>query len=134
MVNNIDVIDAIIGLLYNSKVKTSISGEIGTERPIDSEKEDITVNVLPLTFEQLQYCVANVNIHVKNLSVTQGGKVNTSYENRPRLKELANLVYEALHDKLSSGMYLSVLNSQLLKESKSSFMNIRVEIRAKNLN
>src|SRR5690606_41710799 len=99
--------------LYKSKYRTTISGTIATQRQENSNKEDITVGPLPITFEQLQTGVVNVNIHVPNLIVTENGIENRRYENRPRLALLSSEVYNVLHNKLHDKFYTTIQYRQL---------------------
>lgn len=133
MIGIIDALDEMIALVYNSPVKSSISGSIDIVRPINSEREDISINGLPITFEQLQDGNVNVNLHVPNLKVTQNGIENTKQPNRPRLRTLQPIVYNAIHNKKTDRIYTTVVNSQLFIEDKSSYINFRVNIKAKNL-
>ena len=133
MITNIDAINEIIGLLIASPLNSAKTGTIDIERPINSTKEDVAVGTLPITFQQLQSGVVNVNLHVPNIKITQNGIENKRYPNRPRFKTLAPMVLSALHNKTTTNLYLTVVNSQLFVEEESSYMNFRVEVKAKNL-
>lgn len=133
MIFVVDAINEIIGLLSGSPLKSAISGTIDVQRPINSTKEDVAVGTLPITFDQLQSGIVNVNLHVPNIKVTQNGIQNVQYPNRPRFKVLCPLVYTALQDKKTENLYITLINSQLMYEEESSYMNFRVEVKAKNL-
>lgn len=133
MIQSDDAINEIIALIFNSSARTSITGAIGTDRPENSDKEDITVNGLTLTFTQLQRVVMNVNLHISNLKTTEAGVTHYRFYNRPRFLALSPIVHAALHGKTTGKIYTEVLSSQLFKEEKSSYMNFRIEVKAKNL-
>lgn len=133
MISIIDAIDEVIGILYDAPIANVITGEIGTDRPLNSTKEDVTVNALPLSGSQLQRAVINVNLHVPNLKRSLGSGVDSYIVNRPRFRELVTLVQEALNERVTGLIYTTIQNSQLIKEEHSSYINFRVEIKGKNL-
>lgn len=125
--------EVIKALLNASTVKNAITGVIARRRPINSTKEDIIVNALPLNFDQLQEGIVNVNIHVPNIEVTQNGIVDKEYPNYPRIQVLIDLVLPVLKDYIGGGFYFTIQQENVIEERQSSYANIRLSIRSKNL-
>jgi len=76
-------------ILYNrinvNSVKSVISGEVyRDQRPSDSTKEDIVINVITSDSELIQDAVCNVNIHVPKLS--------SDLPNHVRMEAIVNVV------------------------------------------
>ncbi len=87
-----DAID-IVWQKINSTVKASIDGDVyKLNRPINSKKEDIVINSLPITPDFPQQCVVNINCYVPNLNVKINGKNDNTIPNTARLKALTNLI------------------------------------------
>jgi len=126
-------IDKVIEVIYNSPLRTAITGSIARRRPINSEKEDIIVNSLPITFTQLQRGIVNVNIHVPNIDKTNNGVTDTEYPDYVRLKELTQMAIPILKNFIGEGFYFQVQQEQIIEETKSSYVNIRLNIQAKNI-
>lgn len=130
----------VIQTLYDhvaaSAIKTAISGDVYKgQRPLNSDKEDVTINSLPITADQLQKCVANVNVFVPDLTVNTGQGEET-VPNYARLEVLEGIALSALKEYQSGTHSFYVQQSTLFKdnESKSHYLNIRVEFYAPNLN
>lgn len=128
-----EVINEVISVIMNSPLRAAINGTVARRRPINSTKEDIIVTSLPLTFSQLQRCVVNVNIHVPNIEFTANGVVDTEYPNFPRLEELAALAIPIFKLHIGNGIYFTLQQSGTRWESKSSYTNFRLVVRAKNI-
>lgn len=134
MKNTRAAINEVIKVLLNASTVTSaITGVIARRRPINSTKEDIIVNALSLNFDQLQYGIVNVNIHVPNVEVTQNGVVDKNYPNYARIQALTELVLPVLKDYAGGGFYFTLQQESVIEEQYSSYANIRLEIRSKNL-
>ena len=66
------------------------------QRPDNSEAEDIVINTITLTQEFApQLGTSNVNIYVKDITVTHDGK-SSKMPNVTRLRTLSGIVMEAL--------------------------------------
>lgn len=133
MITTLDIIEDIIKLLYKASLDKLITGSIAPNRPINSESEDIIVRTLPLSHGMLQSCVALINIHVPNLKRNENGLVTFDTPNRPRLNELAELVNDAVNEKITSNIYTRVLFCNLFQEKYSSFVGFRIDVKGKNL-
>lgn len=73
-------------------------------RPVDSTAEDIVINVIALTADELpQTATTNVNIYVADVSRNINGK-NMLVENTARLSTLSKAVCAALRDARVTGL------------------------------
>lgn len=133
MKTNVDAINKMVAYLFTSGVKNSITGAIQARRPINSINEDIIVGSLPFTFEQLQQGYLNVNIYVPNLSVEANGVKDTEYPNYNRINAIAKMVIPLIDNYVGDGFYFTVDQFKIIEEKTSSYMNIRVLVKAKNL-
>lgn len=114
-----EITSAITGGIY--------SGDDG--RPDNSLKEDIVVNTIDITQENLpQLGAGNVNIHVPDMTVTIGG-VQQKKANNARLLLLTKLVVDALKAAYIEGAALVVTNQTTLaqKEISQHYTNIRLD-------
>lgn len=74
--------------LTASALKNAISGGIYKyERPDNSKLEDVVINSIALTNDDVQLGVANVNIHVPAIEIVVDGK----QQRKPNIKRLATL-------------------------------------------
>jgi hypothetical protein len=58
---------------------------------MNSDKEDVVINSLPINNSQMQSGVFNVNIHVPNLVLNINGNIDTTQPNHERIKQLTAL-------------------------------------------
>lgn len=130
----------VIQTLYNhvtaSPLKGAISGDVYKgSRPLNSESEDVTINSLPITADQLQKCIVNVNVFVPDLTVNTGAG-ETREPDFARLEVLEGIALSSLKEYQSLTHSFYVQQSTLFKdnESNSHYINIRVEFYAANLN
>jgi len=123
--------DAILfGILKGSAVKNAISGNIyvGTDRPDDSQDEDIVVNTIDLTQDyHPQIGTSNVNIYVPDMNVKIKNKQQMK-SNRVRLKALSEKTINALRDAKIPGLLFTIESQSILAEPsiKQHFVNIRI--------
>ena len=133
MRTSIDVIQTVARVLYLSPVRNMISGVIQPRRPINSEKEDISINSLFVTLDQLQKGIINVNVNVPNLSVKQNGLIDTEFPDYNRINTITKEVIDVIDNYVGEEIYLNIEQTIMIEEKGSSCMNIRVGVRAKNL-
>ncbi|WP_099368068.1 hypothetical protein [Sphingobacterium sp. 1.A.4] len=133
MRTNVDVIQAVARILHKSNVKNIISGVIQPRRPINSTKEDVTINSLFVTLDQLQKGLINVNVNIPNISVRQNGLVDSEVPDLKRLNIVTKEVINVVEGYAGEDIYLDIEQTILIEEKGSSCMNIRVAVRAKNL-
>jgi ribosome-binding factor A len=125
-----DTDSILFGILNSSPVKNAISGGIyvGSDRPDDSNEEDIVVNSVDLTQDyHPQIGTSNVNVFVKDMSVQIDGKQQVK-ANRVRLKALSNRVLEALRAAKVPGLIFTIDNQAILAEpsAKQHYVNLRI--------
>lgn len=132
----IDLVDSTYDLLNVPAVQVIMSGDIFPDgRPDNHRKECITINSLPVTGEQLQRAVVNVNIHVPNLQLTINGQPDTSQPNRKRLKVISDIVIPLIKDAVINNTLTGIQNVGMVndKEIKEHFLNIRVSTYSINI-
>lgn len=132
----IDLVDSVYELLNVSAVNNVITGEVYLDsRPDNSILEDVVINSLPVTGEQLQRAVVNVNIHVPNLQLTINGQPDTSQPNRKRIKVISDIVIPLIKDAIINDTLTGIQNITMIndKELKEHFLNIRVNTYSINL-
>lgn len=80
--------------LNNSALKNAISGGIYKyERPDNSKLEDIVINSITITNDDIQLGVANVNIHVPALEMT----IDNKPQRKPNIKRMQILAQMAVN-------------------------------------
>ncbi len=137
MKTTLDLVDDIFELLDITPVhNVMLSGDVFlNERPDNHKNECIVINSLPVTGEQLQRGVVNVNITVPNLKLTINGQPDNSQPNRARLKAISAVVIPILEDAFVNDTVTGIQTITLVndKEIKEHFLNIRVETNSINL-
>lgn len=106
------------------------------KRPTASTKEDVVINCLPVPNTQLQTTLANVNLHVPDLSIPQNGTV-TLMPDTKRLDELAAIAWELLQENYENDDYhweLQQMSNPIEDEvAGSHYINIRIEFYSLNI-
>ncbi|RPE05554.1 hypothetical protein EGT74_24535 [Chitinophaga lutea] len=137
MRTTLDVVDIVWQWLNASPLKAAITGGIYKYRPQNSTSEDVVINSLPITGEQVQEGVVNVNIHVPNPILNSNGTQDQSQANHPRLKELASIAVESLTDIWveSAEVNFTVQNQMVFPEPDNNehYVNIRLSFISVNL-
>jgi len=135
----VDIVDILWGKINSSSLKSALAtggGVYKRQRPINSNKEDVVINSLPLLNEQLQVGVANVNIHVPDKQINQVG-IQTTVANTVRLKALVDTAVTILKEDYSADDYHFEIQqvSDLMKDEDASshFINIRIEFYSLNI-
>lgn len=116
ILNHVDLTSIITGDLYK------------LVRPKNSVLEDVVINALPISSEQFQKGVFNVNIHVPNLQTTIDGKPDNSIPNTERMQGIARIVLDLLGDVVQDGYRIFAENGgNPIRdiEDNSWFLNIR---------
>lgn len=114
----------------SSAITSAITGGVYVdERPMNSDKEDITINTIALTQDsEPQLGTSNVNIHVPDKTVSIGGMQQKVTDNA-RLKTICGLVIEAIRTAKIQGLKMLIeTQTNPLAESEISqhYINIRV--------
>ena len=123
--------DSILFALLNSNqaIKAMITGGVyNSQRPLNSEKEDIVVNTITLTQDSSpQEGVSNINIHVPDMTV----KINSVQQtviNNGRLKVISEAVLAAIRSANIEGLKCYPESQTTIQESeiKQHYCNIRI--------
>jgi hypothetical protein len=136
MKTTLDLVDVVYGVLKVSSLKGSISGKVYEyQRPVNSNVEDVVINSLPITNQQLQQAIVNVNVFVPNLAVEETGDISRQVPDVTRLKTLAGLAVQELTDGISGDYTWDVQQQTLIQEEESGqhFINIRIQFFVSNI-
>ncbi len=122
-------------LSNNAGLAATITGSVyKRNRPVSSTEEDIVIGSLPVTNDQLQRTVANVNIHVPLLEIaTENGQ--DTQPDTVRLKELTDMVILIVNDIVGPDYYYDVQQQNVFFDSITNdyYSNIRVNFFLENL-
>lgn len=135
MKTTLDLVDVLYNLLKTGALRDAISGKVyKMNRPINSDLEDVVINSLPITSDQLQEAVANVNIFVPDALISVNGQ-QTKVPNHTRLKQLARIAVDMLEEGISGDYYWEVQQQTVIQddESEQHFVNIRTEFFISNI-
>lgn len=123
-------------LVKGSPLEGAISGTLRKgDRPANSDKEDVTVNVLPIDNEQLQQCVVNVNVFVPNFKVEEN-EVQTDQPDYARLQTLSRIAADLFsHVRKVQEWQIELELQSIVKDqdSHSHFINNRLRFQAYNI-
>jgi hypothetical protein len=131
----LDIVDILFMHLNGSSLNSSITGIVCKKRPIDSKLEDVVINSLGVSNQQLQVAVVNVNIYVPNMQLKIGGKQDNSQPNTARLQELANIAKDLLTDQWAGDYNFDIqqIVGPIESEEDQHYINIRLEFFSINI-
>jgi hypothetical protein len=135
MKTTLDIEDILFQAVKASALATSITGGVyKRERPADSALEDVVVNCLPVNNRQLQRAVANINIHVPNLSITKGGTTEQVI-NHSRMKTLSAMVEAIMDDQFAQDYGFDIQQQQVFQDEVSGghYANFRIDFYSFNV-
>ena len=96
MISDIEVRDNLYKFIKGSALESAVTGVLSkTVRPKNSDKEDIVISVISNVSAQIQEVYANVNIYVKDLTITKNGQSQNEM-NVIRCRELCRLAFDLL--------------------------------------
>lgn len=96
MISDIEVKDNLYRYIKGSVLEHEVTGVLSkTVRPKNSDKEDIVISVIANMSGQIQEVYANVNIYVKDLSITRDGQTQNEM-NVTRCRELCRYAFDLL--------------------------------------
>ena len=96
MISDIEVKDNLYQFIKGSELANSMTGVLSkTIRPKNSDKEDIVISILSNQSAQIQEIFVNVNIYVKDLTMTKNG-TSQNEMNVGRCRELCRLAFDLL--------------------------------------
>jgi hypothetical protein len=137
MITSFDTDDILFQVLNGSdELKAAIAGGIYTDdRPLNSEKEDITVNTITVTGNHPQQGTSNVNIHVTDLKLKIRGQ-EQRMANRERLRRITDMVIRVLEAARVEGLIFWVSNQTTIKEPDidQHYTNLRIEFNICKIN
>jgi hypothetical protein len=135
MKTTLDLVGIVYDVIKNSSLKTAINGKIYKfKRPVNSNAEDVVINSLPVTNEQLQTAIVNVNVFVQNVEAVTSEGIN-EFPDVVRLQTLATLAVSALTDGIN-GVYTWDVQQQTViqdDESDQHYINIRLQFFVSNI-
>jgi len=135
MKTGFDTDNVLYDVLKISSLKSAIAGNVYKRlRPVNSVLEDVVINSLPITNQQLQTCISNVNIFVPDKQITVNGVV-TKVPNEERLEELTVMAVQILADGIKGDFTWDIQQQAFIQddESDSHYSNIRIEFFVSNI-
>lgn len=126
----LEVTKFVYKIINISDLTDIISGGVfRINKPKDSEKEDVVINILPLDrgYHKMQNGTINVNCYARNLN---------GVPNIVRLDLISNKVIEILnnYDQKANNFYFEIVETHILDELQQnslSFVNIKLKIHTK---
>ncbi|MEI5984444.1 MULTISPECIES: hypothetical protein [Sphingobacterium] len=133
------IIDHLFTLLWESDIKQTISGKIRKfNRPTNSNREDITINILSVDFDQLQEGIANINLFVPNpkFNAMIEGKdvVLTDIPDQLRINKLLGDLKAILKHHYDAEKYILVelMEQYIMPEVNQTVVTNRLKVTVKN--
>lgn len=118
-----------IDIIYTAVAGLSVSGAVyKQQRPLGSKLEDVVINALPVTADQVQSGFVNVNIYVPDFSVNIGGQVQFQ-PNLSRLRKLAAEATTLLKEGYADTYGFWIVNQTTIQEPdiNQHYINIRIQ-------
>lgn len=128
MISDVVVIDNLYNFIKGSALEQAVSGVLcKTIRPKDSEKEDIVISVISNMSAQIQEVYANVNIYVKDLTITKDGHSQNEMD-IPRCRVLCDLAFDLLETGIGDSFRFVVESQRVLPidEMQTHVINNRI--------
>jgi len=131
-------LDAVETMYYHLKGSLLLSAEnkitgglYKLQRPLNSKKEDIVINALPLVKGAVSRCILNVNIYVPNLDFSHlHGSWMQQDRTQPDTKRLADLAWLAnrsLPEIWINGHTFQVVQDTIFPDGDHHYLNFRIE-------
>lgn len=132
MMTGIEIVDALRDYLAGSALMTDEKKPNGGlykfQRPFNSKKEDVVINLLTQGRGTVAEGMVNVNIHVPNLSLNLGGVIDNTQPDTARLRYLTRLASDVLNDVWFTDYAFEVQQDNLFEDTNSShYANLRIE-------
>ncbi|WP_131535459.1 hypothetical protein [Pedobacter nototheniae] len=129
---SIEVIDIVYKLLISGGINLEI---FKGNKPASFSGECIVINALPLSNDQLQECIINVNVFVPNLTLKIGTNQDNSQANYERIKVLSLKVSEILNEVDIDDWSLNIDQEYVLENEgfNEHFNNFRISFRNENI-
>ena len=137
MITPSKVIDIAYSVINQSPIKTAMTGCLyKIDRPLNQSTEDIIINALSVSNEAVQQGIINVNLHVPNLVLGDGGVQDNTRADFARLDELSTIFAPTMDQLFTSGVFFEVQNINIFPEENIAehFVNFRIIFYSKNVN
>ena len=137
MITPSKVIDIVYSVISQSPIKAAINGGVyKIDRPLNQSTEDIIINSLSVSNESVQEGIINVNLHVPNLVLGDGGVQDNTRANFARLDQLSSIFAPTMDQLFTSGVFFEVQNITIFPEENipEHFVNFRIIFYSKNVN
>lgn len=136
METTFEAVDAIYKVLNDGGFESLITGRMykDVERPTGSTKEDVVINCLPMSNDQVQLATINVNIYVPDLEIKVDSKPQF-IKNTMRLKSLADAAISLL-EFVADDLHDFYIESQGVVPELSihqHYVNLRIQYKYYNL-
>lgn len=135
MITPFKLMDIVYTAVKNSTLATNVTGKVyKIQRPLNSDKEDITINTLGVGNTAVQNGIINVNVHVRNPVLGNGTNQDETRPNFPRLDQLTEMFLPVLNGVYLEGVWFEVQNINVIPEENipEHFVNFRIEFFTKN--
>ncbi|MBF9252485.1 hypothetical protein I2I11_04195 [Pontibacter sp. 172403-2] len=128
MKSGLQMVADVAMLLKVPEITGIISGSIWQhQRPANSRNEDVVINSLALTNQQLQQGVVNVNIHVPNLKLNLDGATDNTMPDLARMYEIEQAIYPILEACWKDSFHTDIDEpGQPYQDGANWYLNIRV--------
>jgi hypothetical protein len=137
MTTTIEAIDAIYDKLKSGNLISEITGRIykSGERPFSSNLEDVVINSLPISSDQIQKAIININVYVPNKTINIGGQPNAFIPDTARIRALSRLAVDELDEYFDYGRHFFIQQQTVFEEPTiyQHYINIRVEFYSVNI-
>lgn len=128
MKTTFDAENVLYAVLTDSNLLTAVTGTLEKWYRTGEGNEDVVINSLPMSANQTQRCVLNVNVYVADLHLKIGGKMQYQ-PNMARLHELAIMAVEVLQEGYGEGYNYWLENQHTVEqpETHEHYINLRVD-------
>jgi hypothetical protein len=136
MKTTIDLVDAVFLLVNTDAVKAAINGGVYKhKRPLGSNLQDIVINSLPVSGDQLQEVIVNLNIHLPNMAISINSQEDLTQPDLVNFRILQDLVIPLVDGAYTDDLDVVIQQQSLLEEEelKEHFLNIRLSINSPNI-
>ena len=127
ILSDIAIKDIAYELVMQSPLSSMIEGKVYKgNRPMNSDSEDIDINVLTNDAAQTQEATLNINLFVKDENGRYG-----SVEDTKRLRELADECISLLESKMFEGLWFSLESQRVMAVDGVDFHFINNKVTVK---
>lgn len=134
LLTSFDVVDIVYNRLKGTPFTDALRGKLyKMNRPIDSTLEDAVTNSLGMPGTQVQQGIVNLNLHIPNLSLMIGGKLDSSQPDYARAQTLTALAIQQVKEFYSSEYWFLFQQQNIIQSDDTEIIvNIRIEFYSYN--